>query len=99
MKNTFLMLTLLVAFHILMPIHAGTIPDVNLANAVRAALGLGSDDTIPPEKLAALEQLHGYNSNIKDLTGLEKATGLIILQLRKNQVSLICSFIYLVDYS
>lgn len=93
------MLTLLVAFHILLPTHAVTIPDDNLANVVRAALGLGTNDTIPPEKLAALKQLHGYNSNIKDLTGLEEATSLNILQLRKNQVSLICSFIYLVDYS
>ena len=79
--------------------YAVTIPDANLAEAVREALDLGQTEPIPQKELEKLENLDAKAKGIKDLTGLEKATGLIILQLRKNQVSLIRSFIYLVDHS
>ena len=67
--------------------HTVTIPDASLAAAVRKTLGLGPTDPIPQKELEKLEQLHANEKGIKDLTGLEKATGLTVLELNRNRIS------------
>ena len=54
--------------------HAVTIPDVNLAATLRDAIGLNENESITEEKLQELESLDATKKDIKDLTGLEKAT-------------------------
>ena len=61
-------------------------PDENLAATVRSALGLASDADIPLTSLQGLARLAGRNAGITDLTGLEKATGLVFLLLENNQI-------------
>ncbi len=67
--------------------HTVTIPDASLAAAVRKTLGLGATDPIPQKELEKLEQLHANEKGIRDLTGLEKATGLTVLALNRNRIS------------
>ena len=67
--------------------HTVTIPDASLAAAVRKTLGLGATDPIPQKELEKLEQLHANEKGIRDLTGLEKATGLTVLDLNRNRIS------------
>ncbi len=67
--------------------HTVTIPDASLAAAVRKTLGLGPTDPIPQKELEKLEQLHANENGIRDLTGLEKATGLTVLALNRNRIS------------
>ena len=81
-----MILTILIASFIYSSSHAVTIPDGNLAAAVREALGLGATDPIPQTALEKLERLDAKEKGIKDLTGLEQATGLKILELQKNQI-------------
>ena len=81
-----MILTLLIASLTYSSSHAVTIPDGNLAAAVREALGLGATDPIPQTALEELEHLDAKEKGIKDLTGLKKATGLKILELQKNQI-------------
>ncbi|RKU30417.1 hypothetical protein C6497_04330 [Candidatus Poribacteria bacterium] len=64
-----------------------TIPDANLAAAIRKTLGIGPTDPIPKKKMEELEQLHANEKEIRDLTGLEKATGLKRLSLNRNRIS------------
>ena len=63
------------------------IPDANLAAAVRKALGLGSNAAISKQRLRGLTRLDARDSQIRNLTGLEHATGLRVLELRDNQIS------------
>ena len=68
---------------------AVTIPDANLAAAIRDALRLGPTDPILQNKLEKLEHLEDKGSAsgvISDLTGLEKATGLNTLELHWNRI-------------
>ena len=62
------------------------IPDANLAAAVREALRLDPSESIWQRKLARLKTLKVQRRNIKNLTGLEEATGLITLDLSQNQI-------------
>ena len=62
-------------------------PDRNLYEAVRAALGLTPGEEPTPEALQALTQLYVPLSDISDLTGLEHATQLTALSLIDNQIS------------
>ena len=63
-----------------------SIPDQNLAVAVRNTLGLGANAPITPQALRRLTRLEARESQIKDLTGLEYATQLTVLLLNKNQI-------------
>ena len=57
------------------------IPDPNLRAAIESALGVASGDTITTADMANLTELAARNSNITDLTGLERATNLTTLNL------------------
>ena len=57
------------------------IPDANLRAAIETALGKASGAPISRAEMAILTRLEAPNSNIKDLTGLEFATGLTRLDL------------------
>ena len=57
------------------------IPDPNLRAAVEKALGKTSGATIIVANMASLTRLEARNANISDLTGLEHATNLTILNL------------------
>ena len=63
------------------------IPDANLRAAIKIAMGKGPDDPITGFEMAFLSELEAPNSNIRDLTGLELATGLTILDLGTELVS------------
>jgi len=65
---------------------AVSIPDRNLAAAVRKALGLGSNARITDQAIKKLTTLDARESQIKNLTGLEHATQLTNLELYKNQI-------------
>ena len=72
--------------HLLPPPKEISIPDKNLAAAVRQALELGRNDRILQRTLETLSELDARKSNIKNLVGLEHATGLRRLELRENQI-------------
>ena len=71
---------------ILPPTQYVSIPDPNLATAVRKALELGTNARIPERALQRLTALDGKKSEIKNLTGLEYAVRLRRLELRENQI-------------
>lgn len=62
-------------------------PDPSLHTAVREALGLASDDAITPEVLQTLIELDAWNREITDLTGLEYATELKVVNLHNNSIN------------
>ena len=57
------------------------IPDANLRAAIADSLGKARGAPITREEMASLTRLEALNSNISDLTGLEFATGLTVLDL------------------
>ncbi len=60
--------------------------DPALRAAVEEALGKTSGATITAEEMAALDELRAPGRDIRDLTGLEHATGLVKLDLRGNRI-------------
>ena len=58
-----------------------SIPDVNLRAVVEDSLNKASGETITRAEMASLTVLRASNKNISDLTGLEFATGLTVLEL------------------
>ena len=62
------------------------IPDKNLAAAVRRELSLTASTPLTQEALEALTGLGAGDQEIKNLTGLEYATGLVTLSLWNNQI-------------
>ena len=63
-----------------------SIPDPNLAAAIRKALKLGSEARIPERALQSLRTLDAGNSEIKNFAGLEHAVRLSSLDLWGNQI-------------
>ena len=63
------------------------IPDSNLRTAIEKALGKASGATITTEDMKHLPQLIAPNASITDLTGLEGATNLTLLELGNNFIS------------
>ena len=63
-----------------------TIPDINLANAIRDAIGLSFEESIPQKELKELEELNAEEKEIEDITGLESASGLKVLELQKTEL-------------
>ena len=63
-----------------------SIPDANLAAAVRKTLGLRANAPITQQAMQNLTELDARNSKIKSLTGLEHATRLRLLEVRQNQI-------------
>ena len=63
-----------------------SIPDPNLAAAVREALDLGKNARITRKAMWRLTTLDARARKIKNLTGLEHATRLAFLELRDNQI-------------
>ncbi|MCY4567760.1 MAG: leucine-rich repeat domain-containing protein, partial [Candidatus Poribacteria bacterium] len=72
--------------HLLPPPTYVSVPDQNLAAAVRNALGLGTNAAITQQWMQGLTELDARKSQIKNLTGLEHATRLRSLELRENQI-------------
>ena len=58
-----------------------TIPDANLRAVIEDSLGKASGASITSTEMASLTRLEAPNSDINDLTGLEFATGLTVLDL------------------
>ncbi len=63
------------------------IPDANLRAAIKVAMGKASDAPITGFEMGFLSELEAPNSNIRDLTGLELASGLTNLDLGTEFVS------------
>lgn len=64
-----------------------TINDANLAAAVRTALGIDNDVAITRNRMLKLTGLKAENAGITDLTGLEYARNLEVLDLSGNDLS------------
>lgn len=62
-------------------------PDPNLRQVIREALGLSESTSFKPEHLLHLTRLDGRDRRIVDVTGLEHATDLIWLNLARNEIS------------
>ena len=69
-----------------LPSKVVSIPDRNLAKAVREVLGLGTNAPITQRWMQRLTALDARESQIKNLTGLEHATRLRGLEVRGNQI-------------
>lgn len=63
------------------------IPDTNLHTAIAEALGKVPNAVITPEDMKELRQLRADDRGIQDLTGLEYATNLERIELRRNAIS------------
>ena len=63
-----------------------SIPDANLAAAIREDLGLAPDTTITQLDMLGLGKLSADGKQIADLTGLEHATNLTHIVLNDNQI-------------
>ncbi len=63
------------------------IPDPNLRNAITQVLRKAPDATITVADMETLTALIATNRNITDLTGIEAATKLTLLDLRDNSIS------------
>ena len=63
------------------------IPDPNLRAAIENELAVASGDTIRPGDMGPLTELIATHKNIRNLTGLEYATKLKVLDLRDNSIS------------
>ena len=63
------------------------IPDFGLRTAIEQALRKASGDPISGADLASLTELNAQNQGIRNLTGLECASGLTTLNLADNQIS------------
>ena len=63
------------------------IPDSNLRAAIAAALSKATGDTITTSDMASLNHLRTRGPKISDLTGLEYATNLTLLEFRTNSIS------------
>ena len=63
-----------------------SIPDENLRAAIETALGKASGAAISEAEMAELTSLRAQYVGIKDLTGLEHATGLTELRLSYNDI-------------
>ena len=62
-------------------------PDTNLRNGVRRALGFVSGDVLTKRKILDLTEFNAVNLDISDLSGLEFATNLVELNLNGNSIS------------
>ena len=63
-----------------------SIPDANLAAAVRTALDLAPRDTLTTRTMSNLTHLEVPNSGITDLTGIEHAHHLVTLNLQNDPI-------------
>ena len=63
------------------------IPDPNLRAAVAEALGKSANAPITAEEMKGLRKLHVHSREIQDLTGLQHAANLEVLNLPDNNVS------------
>ena len=63
------------------------VPDVNLRVAIAEALGKATGATVTEADMQRLRHLHADDKGISDLTGLEFATNLERIELRRNQIS------------
>jgi uncharacterized repeat protein (TIGR01451 family) len=62
-------------------------PDANLRAKVKDALGITNDADLCTDNMGGLTNLDAQSANISDLSGLEYATNLVILNLAYNQIS------------
>ena len=71
------------------PLLRGTvyIPDTNLRAAIGETLGKATNDAITDEDMKQLTRLFADGKGIRDLTGLEYATNLERIELRRNAIS------------
>ena len=71
----------------LLPGAAVHIPDPNLRTAIAEALGKSPNAPISVEDMEGLRNLDARNRDIHDLTGIQFATNLSLLNIQDNQVS------------
>ena len=64
-----------------------SIPDANLRGVIEEALGKTPDARITVDEMETLTELNANNRKINDLTGLETATNLEVLELNDNLIS------------
>ena len=72
---------------IVVPPQTVNIPDSNLRNAIEKALGKARGATITPADMETLTALSAIKENITNLTGIEHAAKLTVIDLRDNSIS------------
>ena len=91
MKIQSLRFTVFLLICLLIPLMATAqtvnIPDPNLRAKIETTLDKPAGATITEAEMATLPKLKESDANIRDLTGLEHATGLTSLDLRRNSIS------------
>ena len=90
MKRFYIYVIFMVIFGSWVPLSSAQhveFPDVNLASTVREALDLPAGADIPKAKLATLTRLSAAGEGISNLTGLEHASQLTVLDLGFNRIS------------
>ena len=85
-RFTFFLLVYL-AFPLTVTAQVVDIPDPNLRAAIEDALGKNAGDPITATEMATLTRLEASEAGIRDLTGLEHATNLTVLNFDINSVS------------
>ena len=63
------------------------IPDPNLRAAIEEAVGKAAGDLITVEEMESLTEFYAEGMGIQDITGIEFATNLRVLQIRDNMIS------------
>ena len=71
----------------LIPGESVDIPDPNLRAAIAEALRKASSAAITVEDMATLTELHAEHMGIRDVTGLQFATNLTVLEIRNNLIT------------
>ena len=66
---------------------ADWLPDANLRTAVRSALSIADDAALTQQDMQDLTSFTARNSQISNITGLEHATALTVLDIRDNTVT------------
>ena len=79
--------TLFFVFPLMTVAQTVNIPDTDLREAIEEALGKASGARITAEEMVTLTRIDAGSRDISDLTGLESAINLEVLELRQNTIS------------
>ena len=90
-QHTFVCILILCSVLFLIPLSTSAqtvnIPDTNLRAAIAEALGKAPNARITKDEMATLTHLNANRREIRNLTGIEEATNLVVVELNHNLIS------------